>query len=83
MGLRISSLILGRPPQRLGFPSRPNPPQARPEQAVQALQCRSWPLAFQLSQLLTQSQDFQKSLYATSEEYADSRQKGEGQVKRE
>ena len=58
-------------------PSRPYLPQARPEEAVQAVKCRSRPFAVQHGELLPQSQ---KSMRASPEEYADGRQKCEDQV---
>jgi hypothetical protein len=48
-----------------------------------AVQCRSRPFAFQHSDLLLQSPDFQKRLHATSEQYAHGRQKCESQVEHE
>ena len=43
----------------------------------------SRPFAFQHGELLPQSQDFQKSMHATPEEYADGRQKCEDQIEHE
>jgi len=55
-------------------PSRPNLPQDRPKQTIQAVQCRPRPFPFEDSNLLPQGKDFQRQIGPTTEEGADGRQ---------
>ena len=52
-------------------PSWPYVPQSGPEEAVEVVQWRSRPLSFEHSDLLSQSEDFQRGIGATAEEHAD------------
>ena len=56
-------------------PSRPYVPQGGPEEAVETVQRRSWPLSFEHGDLLSKSENFQGGIHTTTEEDADGSQK--------
>jgi hypothetical protein len=60
--------------------SWPHGPQDAPEEAVDAVQDRSRTFTLQHCDLLTQSNDFQTSIEATSEENSESGENGEQQM---
>jgi hypothetical protein len=51
-------------------PSRPHSPKHHPEHAIEEVQCRSWMLSFQHRDLLAESEDFEGSIRAATEEHA-------------
>jgi hypothetical protein len=64
-------------------PTRPQAAQSASEEAVEAIQGRTRPLAFQCRNLLSKGKDFESRVAATAEENADGGEDGESEFEHE